>query len=284
MALRDQPYLPLYIQDFLTDEKLSECSAESTGVYIRLMCLMHKSRTYGTILLKQKDKQNDEQILNFALKLVRQMPYSVDVIKRSLEELLEEDVVTLDGDCLFQKRMVKDAKLSDIRASAARQRGTRSKNLTVANGFDKKFAIAKTTSKPLANTEIESENENETENDIGLDKLKKCEEKKSKKPIKVNYAEFVSMTEEEYGKLVAEHGTEKTKRAIEVLDNYKGSKGKTYKSDYRAILSWVIERVNEEFSKRGGGNYGGFNPDRGHTLQPTGNPGDFKPSGGFKGQ
>ncbi len=33
------------------------------------------------------------------------------------------------------------------------------------------------------------------------------------------------MTEEEYGKLVEAHGEEKTKRMIEVLDNYKGSKG-----------------------------------------------------------
>ena len=44
MALREQPYLPLYVQDFLTDEKLNECSAESTGVYIRLMCIMDKAQ------------------------------------------------------------------------------------------------------------------------------------------------------------------------------------------------------------------------------------------------
>lgn len=115
-------------------------------------------------------------------------------------------------------------------------------------------------------------------------KPKKRGRPKKQEVPKIKYAEFVSMTEEEYGKLVSEHGEEKTKRAIEVLDNYKGSKGKTYKSDYRAILSWVIERVNEEFSKRGGGNYGGFNPDRGRNQQAAGSPGEFKPSGGFKGQ
>jgi len=47
MALRDQPYLPLYVQDFLTDEKLMECSAETTGVYIRLLCILHKQKEYG---------------------------------------------------------------------------------------------------------------------------------------------------------------------------------------------------------------------------------------------
>ena len=74
---------------------------------------------------------------------------------------------------------------------------------------------------------------------------------KAKKPEtpKVCYAEFVKMTEEEYKKLVDAYGEAKTERMIAVLDNYKGSKGKTYKNDYRAILSWVAEKVNEEYTK-----------------------------------
>ena len=86
MSRREQPYLPLYVMDFLTDEKLVECSAESTGVYIRLMCLMHKSEQYGAILLKQKDKQTGKQIYDFACKLMRQMPYDIETIERSLTE------------------------------------------------------------------------------------------------------------------------------------------------------------------------------------------------------
>lgn len=66
---------------------------------------------------------------------------------------------------------------------------------------------------------------------------------------KIKFAEFVSMTEEEHQKLVLEHGEVKVKRMIEVLDNYKGSKGKKYKSDYRAILNWVVGRVEEEMKK-----------------------------------
>lgn len=155
MALRDQPYFPLFVQDFLSDEKLCECSAESTGVYIRLMCIMHKSKEYGTVLLKQKDKQNPSIIKNFADKLARMMPYSPDVIERSLEELLEEDVIGLDGDTLFQKRMVRDGKLSDTRASAARKRNSASKKTKLADDF----AGAKT----AANTEYEYEYENDNE-------------------------------------------------------------------------------------------------------------------------
>ena len=98
MSRREQPYLPLYVMDFLTDEKLVECSAESTGVYIRLMCLMHKSEQYGAILLKQKDKQTGKQIYDFACKLMRQMPYDIETIERSLTELLNEGVLSMDGD------------------------------------------------------------------------------------------------------------------------------------------------------------------------------------------
>lgn len=72
---------------------------------------------------------------------------------------------------------------------------------------------------------------------------------KKKKPDKINYAENVTMTEDEYSKLVSEHGEARINRAIEILDNYKGANGKRYKSDYRAILNWVINRVNEEIRR-----------------------------------
>jgi hypothetical protein len=71
------------------------------------------------------------------------------------------------------------------------------------------------------------------------------------KPNKNKYAEFVSMTEDEYQKLVTAYGEVKTRRMIEILDNYKGANGKKYKSDYRAILNWVVDRLSEEDKKRG---------------------------------
>ena len=52
------------------------------------------------------------------------------------------------------------------------------------------------------------------------------------------------MTNAEYQKLVSTHGKTFVDQCIKVLDNYKGSVGKKYKSDYRAILSWVIDKVN----------------------------------------
>jgi hypothetical protein len=150
MALRDQPYIPLYVQDFLTDEKLMECSAEATGVYIKIMCIMHKSEPYGNILLKQKDKQKSSNIQNFALKLLRHLPYSLLVIEQSLRELIDEDVLQLNGDFLSQKRMIRDCELSIKRANAGQKGGKKTQK------FASNFALAKSE----ANSESANENEN----------------------------------------------------------------------------------------------------------------------------
>ena len=73
---------------------------------------------------------------------------------------------------------------------------------------------------------------------------------KSEKEERVQFAENVAMTNGEYKKLLAAHGEADTLRLIEILDNYKGSTGKKYKSDYRAILSWVVDRMEEEKRKK----------------------------------
>lgn len=72
------------------------------------------------------------------------------------------------------------------------------------------------------------------------------QEAKAEKAKKYKYAEFVSLTRGEYAKLCVLYSDEGAKRMIEILDNYKGANGKRYKSDYRAILNWVVDRYNEE--------------------------------------
>lgn len=144
MAQRNLPFLKLYVQDFMSDEKLNECSAEATGVYIRLMCIMHKNEEYGTVRLKAKDKHG-KPVADLAKKLSRQMPYDSKTIERSLEELLEEGVLNLDGDVLYQKRMVHDGKVSAARSAASRQRWDKDSTDFVspfADGFASSFGYA----------------------------------------------------------------------------------------------------------------------------------------------
>lgn len=72
------------------------------------------------------------------------------------------------------------------------------------------------------------------------------------KEPKKQYAEFVHLTEREYAKLIKQVGGERqAKECIEILDNYKGSKGRTYTSDYRAILNWVIDAWRQRRQKSG---------------------------------
>lgn len=70
------------------------------------------------------------------------------------------------------------------------------------------------------------------------------------KPEKINFAEFVTLTQLEHDKLCSEHGQAVTNACIKKLNNYKGASGKTYRSDYRAILSWVLDDVNAKQTKR----------------------------------
>lgn len=163
MALRDQPYLPLYVQDFLTDEKLMECSASATGVYIRIMCIMHKSTRYGTIYLKQKDKQKDKQIKNFALKLAKHLPYEMVVIELALDELIAEECLEIKGDYLIQKRMLTDGEISIIRSKSGSNGGKKTQAKKKANVKAKK----------QANTENENENENTVFNTVSNKLIKK---------------------------------------------------------------------------------------------------------------
>jgi len=156
MALRNQPYLPLYVQDFLTDEKLIECSALATGVYIKTMCVLHKSETYGTLLLKQKDKQSIKPIENFASKLAKFLPWDLLTIISGLEELLNEEVLFIDGDLLTQKRMIKDGNISDKRSTAGSKGGKKS----LGKGDDFAQAKFQANSEDEDEVEIDSSNNN----------------------------------------------------------------------------------------------------------------------------
>lgn len=143
MALRDQPYLPLYVDDYLTDEKLNMCSAATQGVYIKILCLMHKSEPYGHILLKQKDKQSVKQLENFACKLARLLPFQTYEIEAALTDLIEEEVIQLEGDSIVQKRMVKDNSISVSRSKAGTKGGesTQSKLKTFAKAKRKANSV-----------------------------------------------------------------------------------------------------------------------------------------------
>lgn len=67
-----------------------------------------------------------------------------------------------------------------------------------------------------------------------------------KPPQKRKYAPLVLLTEAEYEKLASQYGDDGAQWMITKLDNYKAARGMTYKSDYRAILNWVVKEFEKE--------------------------------------
>jgi len=75
-----------------------------------------------------------------------------------------------------------------------------------------------------------------------------------KKDIKKKnkYAPSVTLTDDEYLKLVNAWGTQGTQDKIDALSLYKRSKGKRYKDDYATILSWDRKDRKDKVTKSNG--------------------------------
>lgn len=271
MSLRNQPYIPLYVQDFMTDERLNECSAAANGVYIRLMCLMHKSEEYGTILLKQKDKQNENNIQNFACKLVKNMPFTVEEIFNGLTELVEENVVQIEGDKLLQKRMIKDNYISEIRASAGSKGAKKKQKEKQISEFASDFAEAKPEAKTEQNHEYENEIEIEIENTSSIKRIdpyfsnekiifeNKYKEIFGQAPFLtnedcMNFSELASTVKDFFETL--ENNLKKTKKLDFKQIGYKPDAGWFLKpKNYAALRNGVYDAQIEENGKNDGFSY-----------------------------
>lgn len=146
---------------------------------------------------------------------------------------------------LFIKEQEKRAKITQQQEIVnAEKQGTENLHLEIQGVENRRQLNTKQSSTKKSNTK---ELNTPPAADVVADKSVP-EKTKSKKPKekKQSYAEAVMMTETEYQKLLEQHTKPFADRCIEVLNNYKLSSGKRYKSDYHAILSWVIERVSKD--------------------------------------
>ena len=156
--------------------------------------------------------------------------------------------------CQMERDAEKYKKTVEKRAAAGKQGGRPKKEDEKANGFSEKQTKAKKANgfsekQKKLNVDVDDTVDVYVDEDVD-DTYTPQPPKKKQKPVKVPFAEFVAMTNDEYASLIARFGESNTKRLIEILDNYKGSTGKTYKSDYRAILSWAVDRLEQEKKQR----------------------------------
>jgi hypothetical protein len=112
----------------------------------------------------------------------------------------------------------------------------------------------RTTSEQQVNTNKNDNNINNTKNGKNGNNNRSVQNQETR----MHFAEFVSMTNVEYEKLVNTYGKSFADQCIKKLDDYKGATGKNYKSDYRAILSWVVDEIKEKRSKKSKGGIDDF--------------------------
>lgn len=176
----------------------------------------------GQFLRSFRNLQSDlEYLENRAVK-----KYSLSVIKKKIDQLVNEE-----------RLKIEDTELGTLFTVV---------NYAMYQGFEHYKTVtenAERTQREQRENGVRTEKERSENNNNNVNKVKK--EKKVKKDIsKRHYAEFVSMSEDEYKKLIAEFGEQGSKERIERLNLYKGSTGKKYASDYLTILSW--ERKNNQ--------------------------------------
>ena len=116
----------------------------------------------------------------------------------------------------------------------------------------------KNTNKNIENIKNEKNNKEDIyiggdEEQLLIDESLKADSDKSKKE---KYGEFekVSLTADEFNKLLDKLGQARTKDMIARLDTYKASTGKKYADDYATILNWNRKDIAEGKYKEQGGN------------------------------
>ena len=215
--MKDPAFL-FYSSDFLSGTMLM--SDEEIGQYIKLLCLQHQKGH-----LKEKDMLN--------------------ICKSYNEDIFSKFKKDEEGN-YYNERL--EYETNKRKAYSESRRNNRKKK-------EEKETYEKDMNNICNSYEEHMENENVNEN-ININETviksnrkrgsKGEKEEKKVEDEKIHFAEFVSMTNVEYEKLVSTYGKDFADQCIEKLDNYKGSSGKKYKSDYRAIRSWVIDEIKKK--------------------------------------
>lgn len=234
MAKRKIQMMPFDTSDWLRCPELKVLPPDIRGLWMDMLCYMWESVERGVMVKPTGDIYTQEEI-------VRMLGKDASGSDTWLDQLIIGGVcgVRPDG-AIYSRRMVRSAEISQKR----REAGIKGGSTTKSKVFTQKPPEPKQTAPVQAELPLDVEV-------VTPPPLTQEQREKAARAKKFKYAEFVTLTRGEYAKLCEQFGEDPTKRMIEILDNYKGAKGKRYKSDYRAILTWVVDRYNEEIMKYG---------------------------------
>ena len=254
---RSKSLMPIDTGEWLDSPRINNLSYDLRGIWLTMLCYMWESPTRGIMAKANGKPYTQDQIIRL-----------LDIDPLALSILLENGLLARnDKGAYYSPDMVHRERVSKARRTAGRKGGEVMKDKILNPKIEETPPTiveppptpAATPQKPALFKEDEVP---ETPPELSPEQKAKAEKKK-----KYKYAEFVTLTKDEYAKLCTEHTEEAVRRMIEILDNYKGQSGKRYKSDYRAILNWVVDRYNDEQLRYG--------------IRPTTNATTAKSAGGF---
>ena len=205
-------------ENFFTQKEIKRLRRLAGGdtytiIYLKLLLLSLKNE--GKIYF---DDVGD----NFADELSLEIDEEIDNIKMTLSYLQQKGLLELiSQDEIYLNEV--QSMLGSESESAERVRNHRRK-LKQGMLQSNENLLQSNNDVTKGNTEIELEKELDIE---------------IKKDTKIHYDEFVSMTEEEYKKLIEKYEESYIKEKIIDLNLWKGSKGKKTKSDYLTLLTWI---------------------------------------------
>ena len=230
------------------------------AVYVRLVLGANwKDREYKNVHLKRG------QIVTTIPQIAEQSGLTIQQVRTVIDRLKSTGKITVERTSKFSiitlieyecdavsnsqdNRQITDEQQTNNSQTTDEQQ---SSNRPTTDEQQSPYINRKTEDQKDRKTEDKIDRKTEREDESALASPNESKPKKSKKtsPPKKTYAEYVTLTEEEYSKLIEQYGEEATQWCIRKLDNYKGSTGKKYASDYRTILSWVIGSYQEEQAK-----------------------------------
>ena len=227
--------MPFDTSDWLRCPELKVLPPDIRGLWMDMLCYMWESVERGVMVKPTGDIYTQDEI-------VRMLGKDASGSDTWLDRLIIGGVcgVRADG-AIYSRRMVRSAEISQKR----REAGLKGGSTTKSKVFDQKPP------EPKKTAPVQTELPLDSPADETPPPLTQEQREKAAKAKKYKYADCVTLTRDEYAKLCESFGEDAAKRMIEILDNYKGSKGKKYKSDYKAILNWVVDRYNEEIMKYG---------------------------------
>lgn len=236
---RQIPLMPFDTLAWLSMPGVRGLSPEIRSLWMDLLCLMWGSVERGVLLKPNGDLYSRSEIN-------RLLAVNDDGV---IETLIDAGLCAWREDgALFSRQIIRG---EEIRAKR-REAGLKGGNATKAKVFsveppkvEEKKKEAEIVEAPILPI-VTDPPQDDTPPPL-TEKEKAAAEKKKK----YKYSDFVTLTHDEYAKLVAEHGEDAVKGMIEILNNWKGSKGKKTKSDYFTIRKWVIDAYYEQQQRNG---------------------------------